>query len=176
MDFRKRRNLHLSQLRRGVHKNSYLQSSFNKHGESCFKFDVIEEVDDSDQLSTEQWWLNNTYCLDPRYGYNLSKDTITPYKGMSPSDETRRKIGEKHKGKMVSAETRKKIGLASLGRRHTQEFRNRMSMLFKGKPKSEEHCKKISASNTGKVRSLETRKNISDALIQYYKVENLNNL
>lgn len=38
-----RRDGHISCLRRGVHQNTILQRSWNKHGEINFKFEVLEE-------------------------------------------------------------------------------------------------------------------------------------
>lgn len=42
----RRKSQHMYMLRRGIHFNPHLQSSFNKYGESNFEFKVLEFVDD----------------------------------------------------------------------------------------------------------------------------------
>jgi group I intron endonuclease len=175
-DFHKRRRYHLWQLRKGVHGNSHLQAAFNEYGEQQFKFDIIEEVDDSDQFYTEQWWLNNTYCLDPRYGYNVSKNVFPPtiktrmkiseaLTGRVFSPETRKKLSAALTGITRSSETRKKVSDAHIGKTLSLEHRKKISKSLFGKPLSTEHRKKIGAAQVGKSISLETRKKMSDAHI-----------
>jgi group I intron endonuclease len=168
----------LWQLRKGTHGNAHLQAAFKEYGEACFKFDVIEEVDDDTQLYMEQWWLNNTYCLDPKYGYNIAKDAVAFFKGMSHSIESRKKISMTLAGKKPSPEHRKKLSVARVGvprKPHSLETRKRISDALTGKPRkpfSPEHRKRLAAAITGKPRkpfSLETRRKMSDAKKQYWK-------
>ncbi len=54
-----RKSLHLNQLRKGKHHSKYLQNSYNKHGEECFIFKVLEYVEDENNLlKIEQKYLD----------------------------------------------------------------------------------------------------------------------
>lgn len=89
--------------------------------------------------------------------------------GVSPSDETRKKMSESHKGRVVSLETREKNRIASTGRKHSQETKDKLreinlgregfrhsketkekiSAKKKGVKFSKEHCERISLSKKG---------------------------
>ncbi len=59
-----RKSLHLNQLRKGKHHSKYLQNSYNKHGEECFIFKVLEYVEDENNLPTYFFmpaWLGNEF-------------------------------------------------------------------------------------------------------------------
>ena len=45
IDLVRREGDHFSDLRRGIHTNTHLQSSFNKYGEVNFEFIVLEYCD-----------------------------------------------------------------------------------------------------------------------------------
>lgn len=62
---------HRSSLRRGNHRNVYLQNAWNKYGEANFVFSVLELVKKSDLLSVEQLWLNQTGCFKRTIGFNI---------------------------------------------------------------------------------------------------------
>ncbi len=47
------RNKMLWALRHGMHNNPYLQAEWNAHGESAFRYEVLEELDDD--LSPMAW-------------------------------------------------------------------------------------------------------------------------
>jgi group I intron endonuclease len=66
-------NEHRSKLRRGKHKNIYLQRAWNNCGEDAFKF-YIMEICDSDVLSErEQYYITKEHTLSHEFGYNLTK-------------------------------------------------------------------------------------------------------
>ncbi len=109
--FNRRKNKHLSELRRGVHHSSILQNAWNKHGEDNFEFQILEEIDEKKILiDREQWWLDNSereYNICPIAGN---------CEGRNHSDEAKRKISEYNKTKKTySKETRKKISESKLG-------------------------------------------------------------
>lgn len=51
-------NKHRSDLRLGKHHSTKLQNSWNKYGESDFRFDIIEYCEESQLVSREQFWLD----------------------------------------------------------------------------------------------------------------------
>lgn len=65
---------HRNRLRGNVHENRYLQASWNKHGESSFKFFIIEEVEarKTNELFEKEDYYMKLYCsLEPDSGYNI---------------------------------------------------------------------------------------------------------
>ncbi len=80
------------------------------------------------------------------------------------SPEARAKISEAKKGKKLTVEHRKKISEGGKGRKHSNETRKKMSESGKGKTFSDEHCKNISESHKGRIPSDEARKKMSESL------------
>lgn len=62
---------HRRELRMGIHGNSYLQKSWDKHGEHAFQFHVLEFVEVSDLLRVEQQWLDAAQTTDAAIGFNI---------------------------------------------------------------------------------------------------------
>lgn len=70
---------HVRLLKRNKHQNKYLQNSWNKYGEKNFRFEIIENIRDTNQLPIrEKWWINNTKCYKREVGFNISKDPCSP--------------------------------------------------------------------------------------------------
>jgi len=73
----KRWNQHQSSLRKNKHINYLLQEDWNVIGESKFKFEIIELIEDKDILfEREQYWINHYNTYDNQVGYNLLKEDI----------------------------------------------------------------------------------------------------
>jgi group I intron endonuclease len=115
---------HRRKLRTGKHQSPHMQAAWDKYGEDCFKFEVVEQVDCSENLLiAEQVWLDE-HAGKP-HCYNWATDASAPMRGKTHSKETIEKIvlnrvspkGETHYryGKTVSDETKKKIGDAQRG-------------------------------------------------------------
>ena len=142
-NFRKRKIEHFSTLRTGKHCNPILQSSFNKYGEKCFEFLVIEILENKNILTDrELHWINVYKSFDSKFGFNIKN----PVSGTGLSEEGKRKISESKKG--IS---------------RTEETRTKMREAHKGKILSEEHRAKLSEVQKGKVRSEEQRARMSEA-------------
>lgn len=77
-----RKSRHFSQLRKGIHHNIHLQRSFNKYGQSCFTFEVLEYTDNL--VEKEQEYFDKYNCGDHLICYNL-RDMADKIQ----SDETR---------------------------------------------------------------------------------------
>ena len=71
VDLRARWEHHRQSLRRGDHSNIHLQNAWDKYGKANFEFSVLELVDVSDLLQTEQEWIDRTGCADRNIGFNI---------------------------------------------------------------------------------------------------------
>ena len=163
VNFRRRWNMHLHHLRRGIHHSQYLQNAWRKYGAEAFEFRIIGTCPPEKLLIIEQHMLDQlrpTYNISPTAGSTL---------GLKPTAETRRKIGEANRGKTPwlgrkhTEEKRGKISIARKGKRPSQETRQKMSLARKGRPRSEEAVQKTAAAHTGMKRSEAARRRMSEA-------------
>lgn len=150
----KRKTNHFSKLEKETHPNSHLQSAYNKYGVGAFVFEELITVPSNWLIIVEQLFLD---WLRPEYNKRIIANSNL---GLSPSAETRRKIGEASKGNTYA-----------LGRKHTDEERRKISLGNKGKTISAEQRRKLSISNMGntsskgRILSPEHKKRISAALM-----------
>lgn len=85
--FNHRINDHKSRLRKGIHKNLHMQRAFEKYGEECFKFYVIEKHSKRDTrlLSTiEKRYVESFEKIDL---FNIVLDTVTKDLANKQSEE-----------------------------------------------------------------------------------------
>lgn len=146
VDMQCRRRVHFRHLRRGTHHSVKLQSSWAKHGEVAFVFEVLELVprEEGALRAAEQRWIEALGSVAE--GYN-----VCPQAG---------NVGRLPK----TPEHRAKIGAARRGAKHTPEAKALISTRAKGRktaPLSAEHRAKIAEANRGKTRTPEQRRNIS---------------
>lgn len=119
---------HKVDLKRNIHRNSYLQNSYNKYGKDVFKFEILEYHSPEFCISMEQLWMNNLNTCNRNLGYNIAvvagnafgqkrtpkqKDNISksligkrvgklnPNYGKTWSKETREKISNSSRNKAV---------------------------------------------------------------------------
>jgi len=100
IDLKRRKNDHFRNLIDDKHKNIYLQTSFNKHGEQNFEFSVIEYIENTEiLLEREQYYINkffdncnNCYNMCPTAGNTL---------GRKHREEIRKKMSKNRKGKGI---------------------------------------------------------------------------
>lgn len=152
---------HRTRLRRGRHHSRHLQAAWNKYGEECFVFEVVEEVADVSRLQeVEDRWLAEH--VGKPYCYNKSKYSDTPMRGIQK---------EQHPmfGKTKSADTASAISESlkvyyaanpgnhpRSGTRHTEETKAKISAKVQ---------RALSEGRGGKfVPSAETRLRMSEAL------------
>lgn len=196
-----RKQEHFRCLRKGIHDNIYLQSAFNKYGESNFKFEVIEYLTDDANLLTqrEQYWIDYYGGHQSSTTYNLKEAGIhgkdsqelkciksKAQKGKKMpklSEEHKRKISQKLTGIKRSEETKKKMSKPKAPR--TKEHANKISKANKGRipwnkgvPVSEETKKKLSKAAKGQIRRTEEQykqdaKKLWKPVAQYDKEGNL---
>lgn len=68
----KRWHDHKRDLKNNRHANSYLQASWVKYGEECFKFSILEKIEDSSKLLHREAELIIEYkSTCPDFGYNI---------------------------------------------------------------------------------------------------------
>ncbi len=71
VNLRERWGQHRRSLYRGNHRNCHLQHAWNKYGEGCFVFSILELVEVPNLLPAEQEWLDKTRCADRNIGFNI---------------------------------------------------------------------------------------------------------
>lgn len=69
---RERWTEHKKELRRGTHKNIYLQRAWNKYGEKMFKHEVLEKCPEEVLDERECYYINLFNTFDSDKGYNLT--------------------------------------------------------------------------------------------------------
>ena len=130
VDSRKRFWAHRKALRLGTHDCVYLQRAWNKYGEDCFKFEIVEQLDNRDDLyPAEQKWLDEHFGKD--HCYNVAAHADSPMRDASP--EIRAKLAAKTKAWL------EREGHPRQGAAHTDESKAQMSETRKGKAAGEEH-------------------------------------
>lgn len=142
-----RKNQHLSLLRKNKHFNKKLQNAWNKYGEECFTFEIIEKCKEKNLSHKERFWMNfyNSYKNQDGYNLDLIKDRkIT-------SEETKRKISLNHakywQGKKFS-------------KKHLKKMSENNNKFWKDKKLSETHKKKLSDSHKKKIIQLDKNGNL----------------
>lgn len=121
-DFGLRKNVHLSQLRRGVHHAIKLQRHFNKYGEGDLVFDILEDIQNRELLvGREQFYI------DSANPYFNSCPLASSCLGVKHSEESkaRRKHLKNRLGKKNTPEQREKSSQAQIKRFQKPEERER---------------------------------------------------
>ena len=103
------------------------------------QLDIVDDFYNLNDVKSKLFELEEDYIK--RYntreeGFNKSS-AGTGNKDNSPSEETRRKIGEKSKGRIHTEETKKKISESNLGRHHTDIAKQKISLGNSGKQRTE---------------------------------------
>jgi group I intron endonuclease len=159
VNLHRRKIRHFSELRNNKHNNKHLQNAWNKYGENCFVFVIVELVDKKEELHlVENKWLDGS--VGKKYCYNLGRAAIAPMLGMcgelSPTwgykhtKESREKIAAAGRGREISEETRAKRSAKLKGRIISQEQREQISKTLSGEgnywhgKKRPDHGKKVS--------------------------------
>lgn len=151
VNLRARWRLHLFDLRRGTHRNSYLQRVWDKYGADPFVFEIIELVTPDCLIEHEQRQIDTH-----RPEFNAAP-VAGSVRGLKWSAESRARITEYRR----RPEIREAMSRANKGRVHTPETRANMSAAHRGFTPSPEHRAKLSAAKQGKALPPETRANMS---------------
>lgn len=151
INYKKRSKEHFSTLRKGVHRNPYLQSSFDKYGEEKFVIEILELCSHEKLDQLEIHYMNEYDSLNKRIGYNM----------LTGGNEKR----------IVPEEVRKKIGMAHKGRKNTPEHNKNISIGRKGIVLPMEAI--IRMKNTKKENKTQWGENNPNAVLSNEQVENL---
>lgn len=81
VDLRERWYEHRWSLRRGDHRNVYLQSAWDQYGETNFEFSILEFKETADLLRAEQAWIDRTGCTCRDIGFNIALIAGSPPAG-----------------------------------------------------------------------------------------------
>ena len=72
VNLRARWNVHRRLLIMKQHHNPHLQSAWNLYGAANFEFSVLQYVEESQLLETEQTWIERTGCNNRSIGFNIN--------------------------------------------------------------------------------------------------------
>jgi group I intron endonuclease len=148
VDSRKRFWEHRKDLRLGRHVCIRLQRAWDKYGEDCFKFEIVEQLEDRSALyPAEQKWLDEHYGAE--YCYNTSANADSPMRDASP--EMRAHLAAKTKAWL------ERDGHPRQGAEWSEEKRDEIRQSRKGKHAGPEHYR------YGQTVSPEVRAKISAA-------------
>jgi group I intron endonuclease len=150
---------HRRRLRKGKHHCKHLQAAWNKYGEDCFKFEVIEVVkDDSALWNAENVWL--TQWVGRPECYNSGRSAEAPNRGLPKEEnpltgrvrppEVNAQVSQTLKEHYAENEHPRQ------GKKHTSETLAKIA-ANRTPPRGENHYR------YGKTVSEETRKKIGDA-------------
>jgi len=145
---RKRFWAHRKDLRLGRHVCIHLQRAWNKYGEDCFKFEIVEQLDSKEALfPAEQRWLDEHFGKD--YCYNVAACADAPMRDASP--ELRARLAEKTKAWL------ERDGHPRQGAEWSEQDKDRIRQARNGKHAGADHYR------YGKQVSPEVRAKISAA-------------
>lgn len=177
LNVKRRLMTHVNKLTKNKHHSDKLQMDWDIYGLDSFKFEVLEEVDNTDELDKrEQYWITY-YRSSSDDGYNV-KSKATRKKTIP--DESRQKSSESAKARifteemleisknnlkraMPTPEGIKKTSDKLRGRKRPEEVKEKIRSKLQGREVSEETRKKLSESSKGKKHTEEAKKNMSEA-------------
>lgn len=159
---------HKKDARKNKHCNPKFQNAWNKYGENCFEFVIVEKVEPIEKLllETEQKYLDIAK-MEKDKCYNLC---FIVNRGPEWTDEMKEKISNFHKNRIKSSlecqhisESKRGKPAHNKGHPISDEQRQKLSKINMGKKLSEEVKKKISMANKGRIVSEETKKKLRNA-------------
>lgn len=144
-NFAVRWRAHRAKLRKGSHRNRYLQASWTKHGEAGFAFRVLETCGTAELIAVEQKAIDSgkpEYNLSPTAGSTL---------GVKLTEEAKKRIGAAQKGK-------------TLGRKRDRALVEKTAAFHRGRKRPTETGGKIAAALIGRKRAPEVVEAIASKL------------
>jgi group I intron endonuclease len=168
VSFNRRKTTHFSKLKLNAHGNPHLQNSFNYYGKDKFIFEIIENIERTEEMTTENfknillerenYWIDFLKSNNRDYGYNIRKEASSNL-GMKLTEEQIQKVSGKNNhnfGKPMLEETKQKLreinygeNSPHYGEKQSEETKKRRSNTMMGHKTSEETKQKISNSQKG---------------------------
>lgn len=111
---------HLSDLRRGVHKNIHLQNHFSKHND--LSFCLVALCESENLIELEQLILDEYSQI--REVFNVNKSCDRSRLGLKHTEESKKKMSDKLKGRVGTR----------LGVKYSDELRKKLSIAHTGLP------------------------------------------
>ncbi len=178
----KRWQEHLFLLRNNKHHSQYLQNAWNKHGESSFMFEIIEETNIDLCIDREQYYMDLYKSIDRNCGYNIAP-TAGSNLGFKHSQRTKDKMSEMQQGKnnnrygtKHSSSTIQKMSYAqkgdknhSFGKTRPENIKKKISNSLMGIKRSEETTQRMSNVKKGKNNPMYGKKQSVEHLIKRIK-------
>lgn len=176
LNIKHRLQTHLRHLRSNSHINKHMQNYFNKYGEDCLTYHIIERCPVEDLLDREFYYMEHFDTFTN--GFNQTKCSYSPL-GYKHTEESRKIMSEKKKGVKQSRSVVEKRAKSQRGKIRTEESRRRLSQSKLGEKnpmygkryteeeKSEKVAKLLSVErwNKGKTKdSCEIMKKLSEKL------------
>jgi len=140
VNFRLRKNRHITHLNKNKHCNKKLQRFVNKYGIDKLNFEIVECCEKNDLITREQYYIDLFDCV--KKGFNILK-TAGSW------------LNHKHKKSSIKKQSESKKGITStgmLGKKHTDNTKKLISNKAKGRKQSEQQIQKRVDKNIGKKR------------------------
>jgi len=174
-------------LKKGYHRNNYLQNAWNKYDSANFTFEILEECSIEEINRKEIFYIAKHKEIIEMYNFT---DGGEGTRGYNHTEKTKEKISKLAKGriawnkdipwtkevKQLISETKRGKPSSFKGKKHSEEARKKQSEARKGLPptsgnkgrtQSEESNRKRSETLKGRVNgplSEETKKKLSESL------------
>lgn len=143
--FSRREWQHKNDLKKGVHKNPHLQSSWDKYGGDAFIFEILEEIPEGKTtFEVENIYLHTHVGLPECY--NINTDAIGMRTGIPMSEASKQQLSVNRTGKHAGADHYR------YGQTLSPEVRQKIGDTQRGvaKPeRTEEHRRNLAIASTG---------------------------
>jgi group I intron endonuclease len=97
-DIHTRWNVHTCKLNKNMHHSQKLQRAWDKYKQDNFDFILIERVNEENLLNIEQNYLIEC-SKNKKSNYNVNYNALSPFKGRKHTEQTKRKMSNRHSGK-----------------------------------------------------------------------------
>jgi group I intron endonuclease len=134
IDIWRRWNTHKRLLKRNIHHNIIMQSSWNKHGENAFRCEIIELTSKEKLIEIESNYLKK--YVGKRNCMNISREADCPTRGTILKESHRKKISMSKKGKSFSDSHRAALRRSRLGKKLSEKTKQKLSLALTGKKRT----------------------------------------
>jgi group I intron endonuclease len=140
INFRLRKNRHVTSLKNNKHYNAKLQGFVNKYGIDKLNFELIEECNKENLIQIEQYYIDKYKAV--KNGFNILP-TAGSWLNKKHSKYSRKKISDTKKGKQTKT---------MLGKKHSEKTKKLISEKAIGRKQSQKTIANRVKKNTGKIR------------------------